>query len=841
MYNHSKDYLLNYSKDKELWLKYLVNKVILSNGLFKDSDDYISTCYDILINGTNYEIEDVHEMVQTKKTTKPFCIKELNHISGVNVLKENQKIKFNDNVTILFGQNGSGKSGYFRILNEICGGNEKKDIIPNIFSSVHKPIEVLITNNISNDVLSWNNTCRGITLYNKASVYDTSYMNGLIEPRSTQEALIEPFGLHLFSSLIKYIEQLKQNIIDEEIKIKSNLPSIDSSMFTDRIRNVFLNKLLPLDLKTYILDSFSFSDQKNIEELEKKLNSLKSINIETEISLRTQKQLKASNMLSDIKSNNKFIEEKCVLLNSLIENYKSNKLKVEEYQNKIKILNQIPSIDTDEWKKFIESAEKYNKTIKDNGNVCIYCRNPLNKQSLDLISAYSEYLNNDVIQNSNAIESGFNKLKDSINIDKVIEIDDVLNEEFEKNGISELVNKLNTYVNDQLLKLNDSINNKSEIKFVSFDINIIAEKIDNYITNIKQEIEKLKDTSDKRKEEVNKIENELTILKEKNSIVHQKESITKWINDIEKVKELEKIRTGINTTPISTLSKKAHSKLLTEGLKINFESELSKLGFTNLDVNLIEAGASKGIVSTKLVVSKNNKVSDILSEGEQKAVSLAMFLAEISMRNDISPIILDDPVNSLDHKVMKRFVERLLELENQIIIFTHNILFLSYFENSANCHICKNYSNGCNKNKGKHVYLYDVKEESKTSKGVIMTKAENNSSTYIELAKNVLDSKELEYERTCAIHLRYAIECLIDEKILLGIEPLKYSGKSNRINWDSLKQLGKNNKLLECLENSYDRLSGGKTHRGLEELENSLQEYELREIIDDIEKNINNS
>ena len=69
----------------------------------------------------------------------------------------------------------------------------------------------------------------------------------------------------------------------------------------------------------------------------------------------------------------------------------------------------------------------------------------------------------------------------------------------------------------------------------------------------------------------------------------------------------------------------------------------------------------------------------------------------------------------------------------------------------------------------------------------------------------------------------------------------KYSGKSNRINWDSLKQLGKNNKLLECLENSYDRLSGGKTHRGLEELENSLQEYELREIIDDIEKNINNS
>ena len=189
-----------------------------------------------------------------------------------------------------------------------------------------------------------------------------------------------------------------------------------------------------------------------------------------------------------------------------------------------------------------------------------------------------------------------------------------------------------------------------------FEISLINDKLNLYITKIQEESEKLKSNDEKRKEEITKLEKELVLLKEKQSIANQKENINNWINQIDNIKNLEKIKNSINTTPISTLSKKAHNELLTEKLKRNFEFELKKLGFKNLAVNLVEAGASKGIVSTKLVVSKNSNITEILSEGEQKAVSLAMFLSEISIRNDINPIILDDPVNSLDHKVMKKFV-----------------------------------------------------------------------------------------------------------------------------------------------------------------------------------------
>jgi hypothetical protein len=81
-----------------------------------------------------------------------------------------------------------------------------------------------------------------------------------------------------------------------------------------------------------------------------------------------------------------------------------------------------------------------------------------------------------------------------------------------------------------------------------------------------------------------------------------------------------------------------------------------------------------------------------LSEGEQKAVALADFLAESRLRTSSSPIAFDDPVNSLDYKRIRYVASRLAELSNdrQIIVFTHNIWFateiLSHFDDrQADC------------------------------------------------------------------------------------------------------------------------------------------------------------
>jgi hypothetical protein len=73
------------------------------------------------------------------------------------------------------------------------------------------------------------------------------------------------------------------------------------------------------------------------------------------------------------------------------------------------------------------------------------------------------------------------------------------------------------------------------------------------------------------------------------------------------------------------------------------------------------------------------KVSDVLSEGEARAIAIASFLAELSLSESTGGAIFDDPVSSLDHFNRERVARRLAReaKRRQIIVFTHDTVFLA--------------------------------------------------------------------------------------------------------------------------------------------------------------------
>ena len=70
-------------------------------------------------------------------------------------------------------------------------------------------------------------------------------------------------------------------------------------------------------------------------------------------------------------------------------------------------------------------------------------------------------------------------------------------------------------------------------------------------------------------------------------------------------------------------------------------------------------------------------LDDVLSEGEHRAVALACFLAEASYLLDATPVIVDDPVSSLDHIRRRHVANQLIALakSRQVIVFTHDLVF----------------------------------------------------------------------------------------------------------------------------------------------------------------------
>ena len=73
-----------------------------------------------------------------------------------------------------------------------------------------------------------------------------------------------------------------------------------------------------------------------------------------------------------------------------------------------------------------------------------------------------------------------------------------------------------------------------------------------------------------------------------------------------------------------------------------------------------------------------NKIEEILSEGEQRAIALGSFFAELALANHSCGIVFDDPVSSLDHWRRLNVARRLVEeaKSRQVIVFTHDTSFL---------------------------------------------------------------------------------------------------------------------------------------------------------------------
>lgn len=150
-----------------------------------------------------------------------------------------------------------------------------------------------------------------------------------------------------------------------------------------------------------------------------------------------------------------------------------------------------------------------------------------------------------------------------------------------------------------------------------------------------------------------------------------------WVNKARKSKNHFKTRS------ITDKEKELSSKYFNDLYFSKFQKECNSLkGDFGIS---IEHTSTKGNSERQLKI-KNRLPAEILSEGEQKIIALADFLAEVNINIHNKGIIFDDPVTSLDNDRKDTIAKRLTEesLNRQIIIFTHDISFVSHLITHCN-------------------------------------------------------------------------------------------------------------------------------------------------------------
>lgn len=165
-----------------------------------------------------------------------------------------------------------------------------------------------------------------------------------------------------------------------------------------------------------------------------------------------------------------------------------------------------------------------------------------------------------------------------------------------------------------------------------------------------------------------------------------KEAVLTAVTKLGHLAKLKNCLSAVRTNAISIKASELAENVVSKELADALNREFRTLGVGSLSVSLqSRTDRGKALHKLKLHLPQSRSPGEILSEGEQRAIALGSFLAEVGLSGSKGGVVFDDPVSSLDHRRRERVAKRLAAeaLQRQVIIFTHDIYFLCLLTEEA--------------------------------------------------------------------------------------------------------------------------------------------------------------
>ena len=291
-----------------------------------------------------------------------------------------------------------------------------------------------------------------------------------------------------------------------------------------------------------------------------------------------------------------------------------------------------------------------------------------------LVKKYRDFTNNQIRADLDNAERHLRDYAASVLNLKVNQLEQQL--AAEANTGEDVLNQLSPVV-EQITKLNAAAAAQSELDWQDKAASLAAAQgvVSVEETRLTLHSASLQASVEQRQETLKAKQTELTELQAKKTANALLSQIEKRVSDAKWTARATIVKnnlTGVLRT-LTEAAKDASDELLNKDFGRRFEAECEKLRAPTVTLNF--PGRQGQVTRRKSLASY--KPSQILSEGEQKALALADFLAEVTSVPATSPVVFDDPITSMDYRRIHEVCDRVVALaaEHQIIIFTHNIWF----------------------------------------------------------------------------------------------------------------------------------------------------------------------
>ncbi|WP_206604661.1 AAA family ATPase [Kineobactrum sediminis] len=589
------------------------------------------------------------------------------------------------NITIVYGTNGSGKSGYVRLLKHVCGARETGTLHRNVYETGSSVQSACIS--FEQDGIPKNHAWSGKGICDDLSsvdIFDTSF--GKVFVSSEDEVSYEPPVLSFFSSLILACEKVASALDVGANRHQSKKPNIptDRKVTPEGIWYEAISaKTSTRDIGKHCI--FSSSDETEMQTLQQRL--AEQAPAEKAKQLRKQKQ-HIDTLVEDAR---KYLEqlsdENC---RRVIAAKKKSILKntaAATAAEKVFSGGELEGIGSNVWKELWEAARNYSVSAayKDaeypnvsNDSRCVLCHQNLTQEAKERLVSFEYFVKGEMQKTAMDAANEYEIVSQTID---ALPTSETLRTRIDAAGIPQ--DEVANQVTDFFAQLQTR---KHQLAWIDSEEAIpdplLSPKWIDETTAQSKSLSELAVKYDEDAESSNReeIKKKLNSLQARKWLSEHRDAIDEEITRLKLLIQIQKAKKSTNTKALSQKKGELAEILITDAFVQRFDAELKALGASQVKVELVKSKVSKGRVLHKLQLreASQNGLGDVLSEGENRIVSIAAFLADVTGKSSHAPFVFDDPISSLDQSYEEAVVQRLIELsqDKQVIVFTHRLSLL---------------------------------------------------------------------------------------------------------------------------------------------------------------------
>lgn len=621
----------------------------------------------------------------------------LTRLSGlrhVGQIPEDQSIDFGPSpgLTVIYGENGTGKSGYARVLKKACRARgEAQAIMPNAFAPLPDgPAVARVEYRVGTEQreIAWTDGKAADARLSNVFVFDSFSASAHVGEEGP--ACFKPQGLDVLPELAKACDTIKAGLQKDIEQVQGTIDATASG-WTYKPGTAIGQIVGGLAATTEPeridqASQFTDTDEKRLAELTATLNAVPEVKAKETTAAANRIRAFAETAAGRATS----VDDTAMqgLGEAINEAVATADAAEAAAGPELKDVD-LPGSCSDVWRKLWEAAREFSLEhaypakefpVTEAGARCVLCQQVLQPDAIDRYARFNRFVVDETRRRAEAAKAKVAKLKAGVDPLRPIASDAAsiqadLDREAPNSfaAVEAFAQSVDARITHAKRCLEDFAWSEAPALASSpiEDLRSLAGRLD---ARAKEEL------AAAEPEVAKKMAAEKDELEDKKWLVSKKEQVKAQIDRLKRVRTLQQCQRDCSTTKITEKSGELGAAHVTAALLGAFNKEREALGLKAPPVKLEETRGVKGErrFALSLDGATSGTVCEVASEGEHRCIALAAFLAELSQASHRSALVFDDPVSSLDHRRREAIATRLVEeaKHRQVVVFTHDIAFV---------------------------------------------------------------------------------------------------------------------------------------------------------------------